>query len=327
MFEVHSFSMRPAKVAQQTSSPRTHAPKTPPPSASQSPKIACYVAPPLTRQHPSPSPIERFASGERVNGPPVKPHPRKMQKSVPAIPHGGASLGEAPTPPRAISHTIPLSSWTPHHSLKYDPPMSTPPLTPAAFVAKWKRAKLSERAASQEHFLDLCRLLEQPTPAEHDPTGSEYTFEKGITITIPGGLNLRGESGFADVWWNHKFGWEYKRQGKYKSLADAYSQLQRYREAPNNPYLLIVSDITTTEIHTNFTNAANVTHFIIALDGITTELAQISIWVGFLQWLYQNVTVNNKLRKHRSTLAPAVKSKFHQRLYASLDDIITDEAA
>ncbi len=144
---------------------------------------------------------------------------------------------------------------------------NSPSLTPASFVAKWKRAKLSERQASQEHFIDLCHLLGQPTPAEHDATGAEYAFEKGITISIPGGLNLRGEHGFADVFWNGKFGWEYKRKDKYKSLDDAYSQLQRYREALSNPPLLIVSDITTTEIHTNFTNAVNVTHTI-TLDDI-----------------------------------------------------------
>jgi hypothetical protein len=64
-----------------------------------------------------------------------------------------------------------------------------PPLTPAAFTAKWKRAKLSERAASQEHFLDLCQLLNQPTPASHDSSGDEYTFEKGIAITGSFGLD------------------------------------------------------------------------------------------------------------------------------------------
>ena len=53
-------------------------------------------------------------------------------------------------------------------------------LTPAQFISKWSRTTLSERAASQEHFLDVCRLLGQPTPAEHDATGAEYTFEKGV---------------------------------------------------------------------------------------------------------------------------------------------------
>ncbi len=141
------------------------------------------------------------------------------------------------------------------------------PITPAAFVAKWKRAKLSERAASQEHFIDLCRLLGQPTPAEHDATGSEYTFEKSIAITTPASLGSKGDHGFADVWWKAKFAWEYKRQGKHKTLEDAYRQLQQYREALANPPLLIVSDINRTEIHTNFTNTATQIH-IITLDQI-----------------------------------------------------------
>ncbi len=73
-----------------------------------------------------------------------------------------------------------------------------PQLTPAQFVAKWKPVVLSERAASHEHFIDLCRLLGQPTPAEHDATGAEYTFEKGVTptggaSTLSTGTSLRTE--------------------------------------------------------------------------------------------------------------------------------------
>ena len=45
-------------------------------------------------------------------------------------------------------------------------------MTVQQFIAKWSGASLSERAASQEHFIDLCRLLGQPTPAEHDAAGS-----------------------------------------------------------------------------------------------------------------------------------------------------------
>jgi hypothetical protein len=52
-------------------------------------------------------------------------------------------------------------------------------MTPDAFVSKWKGATLKERSAAQEHFIDLCRLLEQPTPGEADPTGAWYCFEKG----------------------------------------------------------------------------------------------------------------------------------------------------
>jgi hypothetical protein len=31
-------------------------------------------------------------------------------------------------------------------------------LTPQAVAEKWGRSKLSERSASQQHFIDLCRL-------------------------------------------------------------------------------------------------------------------------------------------------------------------------
>ena len=133
-------------------------------------------------------------------------------------------------------------------------------ITPAQFVAKWSRTDLPERAASQEHFIDLCRLLGQPTPAEHDATGTEYTFEKGVTVTGGASRGAKGAYGFADVWWKGKFAWEYKRKGKYKDLTEAYRQLCQYREALENPPLLVVSDIARTEIHTNFTGTAKQVH-------------------------------------------------------------------
>src|ERR1035441_4543132 len=98
-------------------------------------------------------------------------------------------------------------------------------MTPARFIAKWSRVTLSERSASQEHFIDLCRLLGQPTPAEHDATGAEYTFEKGVTVTDGASRGAKGDNGYADVWWKDKFAWEYKRKDKYKDLIDAYRQL------------------------------------------------------------------------------------------------------
>ncbi len=136
-------------------------------------------------------------------------------------------------------------------------------MTPAEFIAKWRPVELSERAASQEHFLDLCRLLGQPTPAAHDATGAEYAFEKGVAVTAGASAGAQGERGFADVWWKNKFAWEYKRRGKYGDLADAYRQLCQYREALGNPPLLIVSDIARTEIHTNFTGTAKQVHTIL----------------------------------------------------------------
>ena len=90
-------------------------------------------------------------------------------------------------------------------------------MTPAKFIAKWAPVTPAERAASQEHFLDPCRLLGQPTPAEIDATGAEYTFEKGVAVTDSASRGSRGAGGFADVWWRGKFAWEYKRKGKYRS--------------------------------------------------------------------------------------------------------------
>src|SRR5437868_13703215 len=117
-------------------------------------------------------------------------------------------------------------------------------MTPHQFIAKWKQADLSERSAYQQHFLDLCDLLGQPKPAEVDPRGIWYTFEKGVEKTD-------GGKGWADVWLQGKFGWEYK--GKHKDLKAAYQQLLKYREALENPPLLVVCDLNRFAVHTNFT--------------------------------------------------------------------------
>lgn len=109
---------------------------------------------------------------------------------------------------------------------------------------------LTERASSQPHFEDLCRLLDQPTPTDADPTGEFYTFEKGATKRAgPTG----GKRGWADVWKKGCFAWEYK--GPHANLDKAYQQLQQYRESLKNPPLLAVSDIQTIQVHTNFTNS------------------------------------------------------------------------
>jgi type II restriction/modification system DNA methylase subunit YeeA len=120
-------------------------------------------------------------------------------------------------------------------------------MTPHQFIHKWKAAQLSERSACQQHFLDLCELLGQPKPAEADPEGAWYTFERGVR-------KMQGGHGWADVWMRGHFGWEYK--GKHKDLAAAYHQLLQYREDLENPPLLIVCDLDRFEIHTNFTGTA-----------------------------------------------------------------------
>ncbi len=118
-------------------------------------------------------------------------------------------------------------------------------LSAAGFAAKWRENAKREKASSQEHFIDLCRLLGVQTPGEADPAGESYTFEAGVE-------KLGGGQGWADVWKRGHFGWEYK--GDRADLAAAYRQLLDYREDLENPPALVVSDMGRIEVHTNFTN-------------------------------------------------------------------------
>lgn len=118
-------------------------------------------------------------------------------------------------------------------------------ITPQDFVAKWKRVTLRERQATQEHFIDLCHLLGHQTPSESDPTGTRFAFEMGAGKTS-------GGQGWADVAKLGYFGWEYK--GKDHDLDKAYAQLLLYRDALQNPPVLVVSDINHIIIRTNYTN-------------------------------------------------------------------------
>lgn len=124
-------------------------------------------------------------------------------------------------------------------------------MIPEQFIKKWQDAKTKESSAAQEHFIDLCRLLGEPTPNQADPDGLWYCFEKGAT-------KAGGGEGWTDVWKKGCFGWEYK--GKGKNLAAALKQLQGYALALQSPPLLIVSDLETIVIHTAFTNAIQETH-------------------------------------------------------------------
>lgn len=117
-------------------------------------------------------------------------------------------------------------------------------MTPEEFVAKWKRVGVKESASSQTHFNELCELLGVDKPLDIDPKGEFYTFDRTLEKST-------GGRGFADVWYRDHFAWEYK--GKEKDLSAAFRQLLTYREDLGNPPLLIVSDIDTIELHTNFT--------------------------------------------------------------------------
>jgi hypothetical protein len=90
-----------------------------------------------------------------------------------------------------------------------------------------------------------CEVFEHLKPADVDPAGEWFTFEKGVT-------KHGGGKGWADVWKKKGFAWEYK--GKNKDLNAAYDQLLKYREALENLPLLTVCDMDRFVLRTNFTS-------------------------------------------------------------------------
>ena len=118
------------------------------------------------------------------------------------------------------------------------------PLSLAEFVTRWKASTLTERAAAQSHFIDLCEVLHQPHPAAADQTGDASPLRS--TSHTAQAARALPTCGSADY-----FAWEYK--GKHKDLSAAYLQLNDYREDLENPPLLVVCDQDLFEVHTNFT--------------------------------------------------------------------------
>jgi type II restriction/modification system DNA methylase subunit YeeA len=119
-------------------------------------------------------------------------------------------------------------------------------VTPHDFVAKWRASPKDERRHSHSHFNDLCALLGVADPATAADPG--FTFEKGAA-------RAAGGSGWADVWRRGCFGWEYK--GHRANLDDAYRQLLGYKDALENPPLLIASDMERIVVHSNWTNTVH----------------------------------------------------------------------
>jgi hypothetical protein len=124
-------------------------------------------------------------------------------------------------------------------------------MTVADFIAKWRHHELKERSAAQEHFIDLCRLVGHATPAQADPEGRWFTFERGAA-------KATGGEGWADVWKKNFFGWEYK--GLNRDLGAAYRQLLMYFGALENPPLLVTCDTDRLVVHTHFPNTPTTTH-------------------------------------------------------------------
>ena len=143
-------------------------------------------------------------------------------------------------------------------------------MTPQAFAEKWRKSTLKESASYQEHFGDLCRMLNHQTPVEADPNGTFFTFQKGVRKNAQGATVLEdtlfgqapvktiADKGFADVWYKGHFAWEYK--GKHKDLEKAREQLLQYLDDLQNPPLLVVCDFERFEIHTRFNNCIKTIH-------------------------------------------------------------------
>jgi len=56
-------------------------------------------------------------------------------------------------------------------------------VNPIEFQRKWIGVELKGRSAAQEHFLDLCRVLKLPTPAEMGGHGEVFMFQRGVPET------------------------------------------------------------------------------------------------------------------------------------------------
>ena len=124
-------------------------------------------------------------------------------------------------------------------------------MTTKQFIEKWRNSPLNERQSYPAHFADLCALLCVPTPSPD--TAETYCYERGVTKT-------GSKHGWADVWKQGYFAFEYKAPGC--NLGEALKQLMTYALALDNPPLLVVCDTNIIEIHTHFTNAPSEVHTI-----------------------------------------------------------------
>jgi hypothetical protein len=149
------------------------------------------------------------------------------------------------------------------------------------FIKKWSPGGpahgLNERAGAQGHFIDLCRVLGVPEPADPE----DYCFERGLTKT--GSAAVQGKhrtDGFADVWKRGCFAWEYKAPGK--SLEGALKQLMMYALPLENPPLLVVSDRLRIEVHTHFTGTPSEKHVFALEDTTRPDVQQRlrSVWLA-----------------------------------------------
>ena len=118
-------------------------------------------------------------------------------------------------------------------------------MQPREFVTKWLNVGFGEKQASQEMFLDICALVDHPTPVAY---GNPMAFS--LEKRVPGGI--------ADAYLDGRFGWEFKSRDD--QLGDALNQLLRYQVHLKTPPLLVVSSFNTILIRTNFPGMETVLH-------------------------------------------------------------------
>lgn len=163
------------------------------------------------------------------------------------------------------------------------------------FIEKWgaggAASSLNERAGAQLHFIDLCSLLDVPTPSDAE----SYCFERGLRKTGEG-------QGYADVWMRKHFAWEYKAPGK--SLEAALKQLMMYALPLESPPLLVVSDRLRIEIHTHFTGTPSERHIIALAELRSPEVRERlrSLWTAPEKFL-PRVTTKDITEKAARTFA------------------------
>lgn len=139
-------------------------------------------------------------------------------------------------------------------------------MTPEQFIAKWgpggPGATLNERQGAQPYFVDLCQILNVPTPGSEP----DYLFEKDASLI--------GEvKGYADVFKRGFFAWENKAPGK--NLDAALRQLLNYSLSLANPPLLVVCDRTEIRIHTQFNGHPSETHRVLLQELTRPEKQQL----------------------------------------------------
>jgi type II restriction/modification system DNA methylase subunit YeeA len=177
-------------------------------------------------------------------------------------------------------------------------------MTANEFIKKWQGVQLKEKSSYQEHFLDLCKLVEHPSPVETDKDGSTFCFEKGA-------IKTGGGNGWADVWKRGHFAMEYKGPGG--DLKGALQQVQRYALALENPPLLVVSDVVTIIVTTNFTNTVSETHTIALEDIGTPDNLQKLRWLFFDPAQFRPGITTAAITEKAATLFASLAQTFRER--------------